>query len=114
MLIIQPLVILGFVLNAVFDTGDPAYDWLAAYLSKEGIWSSTREFKVTARSSTRTWGINSSGATEEGEDGHAEYTPFVDQSQIFRFNGTWCQVKRSRGSLGGSDGHDDGSQLVLT
>ncbi|KAG8955356.1 hypothetical protein FRC04_008707 [Tulasnella sp. 424] len=104
----------GFVLNAVFDTGDPAYDWLAAYLSKEGIWNSTREFKVTARSSTRTWGINSSGATEEGEDGHAEYTPFVDQSQIFRFNGTWCQVKRSRGLMGGNDGHDDGSQLVLT
>ncbi|KIO31890.1 hypothetical protein M407DRAFT_67361 [Tulasnella calospora MUT 4182] len=104
----------GFVLTAVFDTGDPAYDWLAAYLSKQGIWSSTREFKVTARSSTRTWGINSGGATEDGEDAHAEYTPFVDQSQVFRFNGTWCQVKRSRGLMGGNDGHDDGSQLVLT
>ncbi|KAG8919704.1 hypothetical protein FRC00_011003, partial [Tulasnella sp. 408] len=104
----------GFVLTAVFDTGDPAYDWLASYLSKQGIWNSTREFKVTARSSTRTWGINSGGATEEGEDAHAEYTPFVDQSQIFRFNGTWCQVKRSRGLMGGNDGHDDGSQLVLT
>ncbi|KAG8988000.1 hypothetical protein FRB90_003022 [Tulasnella sp. 427] len=104
----------GFVLTAVFDTGDPAYDWLAAYLSKEGIWSSTREFKVTARSSTRTWGINSGGAAEDGEDAHAEYTPFVDQSQIFRFNGTWCQVKRSK-ALGNMDeGHDDGSQLVLT
>ncbi|KIO20650.1 hypothetical protein M407DRAFT_81316 [Tulasnella calospora MUT 4182] len=104
----------GFVLTAVFDTGDPAYDWLAAYLSKQGIWNSTREFKVTARSSTRTWGINSGGATEDGEDAHAEYTPFVDQTQIFRFNGTWCRVKRSRGPMGSNDGHDEGSQLVLT
>ncbi|KAG8906202.1 hypothetical protein FRB99_007418 [Tulasnella sp. 403] len=100
----------GFVLTAIFDCSDPAYEWFSAYLNNEKIWSTTRQFQVTARTTSRTWGVNSG----DGDNGHVEYMPTYDQPQLFRFKGTWCQVTRTKGENSHNMGHEDGGQLVLT
>ncbi len=99
------------MLTAIFDSSDPAYDWFFAYLNDEKIWSSTREFRVTARTSTRSWGVSSA---KEGEEGHAEYSPSFDQPQMFKFKSTICQVTRSKNDQTMNMGHEDNGKLVLT
>ncbi|KAG9051333.1 hypothetical protein FS837_009600 [Tulasnella sp. UAMH 9824] len=105
----------GFVLTAIFDSSDPAYEWFFSYLNDEKIWSSTREFRVTARTTSRTWGVNSASNNSNDDEGYAEYTPSYDQPQLFKYQGTYCQVTRTKpeGAAHGL-GHEDGGQLVLT
>lgn len=101
-------------MTAIFDSSDPAYEWFFSYLNDEKIWSSTREFRVTAKTTSRTWGVNSASNGND-EEGYAEYTPSYDQPQLFKYEGTYCQVTRTKpeGAAHGL-GHEDGGQLVLT
>ncbi|KAG8904670.1 hypothetical protein FRB99_001352 [Tulasnella sp. 403] len=105
----------SFVLTAIFESTDPAYEWILAYLNEEKIWSSAREFRVSARTTSRTWGVNSASGTEE-KDAHAEYTPSCDQTQFFWFRGTWCQVARKHSFANALHGlgHEDSGHLRLT
>ena len=80
------------------------------------MWNSSREFRVTARTSLRKWGVNT--ATEDDE-GHAEYLPAYEAPQLFWWKKTCIQVSRHANSgagdhSGGSFGHDDGGSLILT
>ncbi|KAG8966077.1 hypothetical protein FRC03_012561 [Tulasnella sp. 419] len=101
----------GFVLTAIFDEGDPVYEWLCSFLNEEKVWSGSREFRVTARTSSRTWGVKS-GQSEN--TGHAEYLPAYESPQLFCWKGTWIQVTRKKSSNTTLTGHEDGGSLVLT
>ncbi|KAG9025880.1 hypothetical protein FRB95_009655 [Tulasnella sp. JGI-2019a] len=107
----------GFVLTAHFDASDPAYEWFFAYLNDEEIWSTTREFHVSAKTNSRTWGVNSSGSkvNDKDKDKCAQYLPTYDKPQLFRFKNTWCQVARQKsGSSQHSYDHEVAGTLILT
>ncbi|KAG8864032.1 hypothetical protein FRB96_006905 [Tulasnella sp. 330] len=100
----------GFVLTAIFDSCDPAYEWFFAYLNDEKIWSTTREFHVSAKTNSRTWGVKSG----DEDDKCAQYLPTYDKPQLFRFKQTWCQVSRQKSGTTHNYEHEEGGQLILT
>ncbi|KAG9002810.1 hypothetical protein FRB94_003613 [Tulasnella sp. JGI-2019a] len=103
----------SFVLTAIFDSNDPAYEWFFTYLNDQKIWSDTREVHVSAKTNSRTWGFKSN--SDDGDDDScAQYLPVCEQPQLFRFKSTWCQVVRTKSSSTHAYEHELGGQLILT
>ncbi|KAF9528853.1 hypothetical protein CPB83DRAFT_853845 [Crepidotus variabilis] len=46
-----------YTITAQFNQGDPTYEWLILFLTDAQIWKSSREFRVSATSSIRKWGV---------------------------------------------------------
>ncbi|KAG7089533.1 hypothetical protein E1B28_011207 [Marasmius oreades] len=89
---------LQYSMTAQFDEGDPSYEWVVQFLTKQGLWRRTREFRVNARNSQRKWGIRT--RPEGTVKDNAEYVPTYEVPQLFRWNGYWFEIKRSKGALG--------------
>ncbi|KAG8881417.1 hypothetical protein FRB97_009612 [Tulasnella sp. 331] len=103
----------GFVLTAIFDSTDPAYEWFFSYLNDEKIWSTTREVHVSAKTNSRSWGFKS-GKDDDDDGSCAQYLPTYDKPQLFRFKSTWCQVVRKKSGSTHTYDHEFGGQLILT
>ncbi|KAG2005752.1 mitochondrial chaperone BCS1 [Coprinopsis cinerea AmutBmut pab1-1] len=85
---------LRLAISAQFQQGDPAYDWILQFLTKQKVWRLARDFRVASKSSKRQWGI---GAVDRGgqEDEYVEYVPTYNQPQLFRWNGYWVEASRT-------------------
>ncbi|KAJ3501740.1 hypothetical protein NLJ89_g9203 [Agrocybe chaxingu] len=46
-----------YYITAQFTMGDPAYEWLILFLTEKHIWKSSYEFRVSATTSSRKWGV---------------------------------------------------------
>ncbi|KAJ3509731.1 hypothetical protein NLJ89_g5069 [Agrocybe chaxingu] len=46
-----------YSITAHFTEGDPAYEWLILFLTEKRIWKNSKEFRVSATSSIRKWGV---------------------------------------------------------
>ncbi|TFK37900.1 P-loop containing nucleoside triphosphate hydrolase protein [Crucibulum laeve] len=94
--------------------GDPTYDWIILFLTQEKVWRRARDFRVTAKSSRRTWSVKSDSGTEIR--GNADYVPTYQMPHLFRWNGYWVEIKRSQGesSLSSAGIHATSSTLFLT
>ncbi|KAK7050933.1 hypothetical protein VNI00_005045 [Paramarasmius palmivorus] len=84
-----------YSMTAQFDEGDPAYEWVVHFLTQQRVWRRSREFRVSAKSSKRKWAIQP-GFEDFGKD-NADYVPTYELPQIFRWNGHWLEIKRSKG-----------------
>ncbi|KAJ8072426.1 hypothetical protein PM082_015985 [Marasmius tenuissimus] len=98
-----------YSMTAQFDEGDPAYEWVVHFLTQQGLWRRSREFRVNAKSSKRKWAIHT--RSEETVKDNAEYVPTYELPQIFRWNGYWLEIKRTKtGGLGMSSFNPYGMQ----
>ncbi|KIK01770.1 hypothetical protein K443DRAFT_132188 [Laccaria amethystina LaAM-08-1] len=85
-----------YSITAQFDEGDPSYDWIILFLTEHKVWRRSRDFRVTAKSSGRKWGVET-GPNSQPE-GSADYVPTYELPQLFRWNGYWLEIKRSKGT----------------
>ncbi|KAI3615012.1 mitochondrial chaperone bcs1 [Moniliophthora roreri] len=84
-----------YSMTAQFDEGDPSYEWVVHFLTQQKVWRRSREFRVSAKSSKRKWAIHP-GYEDIGKD-NADYVPTYELPQIFRWNGYWLEIKRTKG-----------------
>lgn len=85
-----------YSITAQFDEGDPSYEWIILFLTEQNVWRRSRDFRVTAKSSSRKWGVET-GLNSQPE-GSADYVPTYELPQLFRWNGYWLEIKRSKGT----------------
>ncbi|CAA7264031.1 unnamed protein product [Cyclocybe aegerita] len=52
-----------YSITAHFTEGDPAYEWLILFLTEKQIWKNSKEFRVSATSSIRKWGVKPDSAS---------------------------------------------------
>ena len=101
-----------YSITAQFKEGDPAYDWIVLFLvrthaphllhkgsrsqsqTQRNIWRKSREFRVSAKSSQRTWGVDPT----PDHGGNADYVPTYEVPQIFRWKGCWVEIRRDKSS----------------
>jgi len=88
-----------YTISARFVQGDPAFEWMALFMTTERVWRRSRDFSVTAKNSKRKWAVNKGTATGINSD-HADYVPLYDAPQLFRWNGYWIEVKDHTGRQG--------------
>jgi mitochondrial chaperone BCS1 len=81
-------------MTAEFNEGDPAYDWIVQFLTHERVWKRSRDFRVSASSSQRKWGIKP--GNNEVIEGNADYVPTYDKPQLFRWHGHWMEIQRNK------------------
>lgn len=79
-----------------FGEGDPTYEWIILFLTEHNVWRRSRDFRVTAKNSSRKWGIETSSSSQP--EGSADYVPTYELPQLFRWNGYWLEIKRSKGT----------------
>ncbi|KAF7325509.1 hypothetical protein MKEN_00399900 [Mycena kentingensis (nom. inval.)] len=110
LLIIGPLIELGrrlfqwlstrlrfqYSITAQFDEGDPAYEWILLFLTQENVWRRSCDFIVTAKNSRRKWDVKT--WSDPKVKGNAEYVPTYGEPQLFRWRGSFVEIKRSRES----------------
>ncbi|KAF8994252.1 P-loop containing nucleoside triphosphate hydrolase protein [Hymenopellis radicata] len=84
-----------YSMTARFDQGDPAYEWIVHFITQEKVWTRSREFRVTSKSSKREWSIEN--GPENMRKGNADYVPTYELPQLFRWKGYWLEIKRSNG-----------------
>ncbi|KAF8809901.1 P-loop containing nucleoside triphosphate hydrolase protein [Phlegmacium glaucopus] len=90
-----------YSITAQFSEGDPAYEWIILFLTQENLWKRSREFRVTAASSMRKWGVrpNHRIQSQPTKDAIAEYVPTYEAPQLFRWKGYWVEIKRGKGQI---------------
>ncbi|THU96877.1 P-loop containing nucleoside triphosphate hydrolase protein [Dendrothele bispora CBS 962.96] len=88
---------LQYSITAQFDEGDPAYEWIIHFLTYQKVWRRSYNFRVFATNSKRKWSIGSSeiNATTTTK-GSAEYVPTYESPQLFRWNGYWLEIRRTK------------------
>ncbi|KAF9033593.1 hypothetical protein BJ165DRAFT_1515242 [Panaeolus papilionaceus] len=109
-----------YSITAQFTEGDPTYEWIIHFLTEHQVWKRSRDFRVSATNSARKWtvSIQSSGndsiplssiSTNDAKatssdpsappkaPASAEYVPTYEAPQLFRWNGYWVEIKRSKG-----------------
>ena len=66
--------------------------------TQENVWKRSCEFRVTATSSLRKWGVRPNRHTQPQAmiSTIAEYVPVFEAPQLFRWNGYWVEIKRSK------------------
>ncbi|KAF8239161.1 P-loop containing nucleoside triphosphate hydrolase protein [Tricholoma matsutake] len=84
-----------YSITAQFDEGDPAYEWIVLFLTQENVWRRSRDFRVNAKNSKRSWGV-SMKTKPQHVDENADYVPTYEMPQLFRWNGYWLEIKRSK------------------
>ncbi|KAF9450990.1 P-loop containing nucleoside triphosphate hydrolase protein [Macrolepiota fuliginosa MF-IS2] len=84
-----------YSLTAEFQEGDPAYDWILAFLTKERVWRRSWNFKISAKTLQLMDGIESSEVFKGHNSENAEYVPTYRQPQLFRWNGWWIEITRT-------------------
>ncbi|KDQ52502.1 hypothetical protein JAAARDRAFT_40100 [Jaapia argillacea MUCL 33604] len=85
-------------INAYFNQGDPAYEWIVHFMTQEEAWKRSRDFNISAKSSQRTWGINMQSGSQV--QGNAEYVPiYCTEPYLFRWKGYWFEIKKNRDSI---------------
>ncbi|KXN90384.1 Mitochondrial chaperone BCS1 [Leucoagaricus sp. SymC.cos] len=84
-----------YSLTAEFSEGDPAYDWVMAFLSKQQVWRRSWNFKISAKTLQRKNGVESSEISKGHNSENAEYVPTYQKPQLFRWNGYWVEVSKS-------------------
>lgn len=106
-------IIAEYSITAEFSEGDPAYDWIINFIvrllvhtkvfcsltrrqTQEKVWRRSRDFRVSAKSSRRRWGISSASGMEAQAIESAEYVPTYDLPQIFWWKLYWIEIKRSK------------------
>ncbi|CAA7264045.1 unnamed protein product [Cyclocybe aegerita] len=52
-----------YYITAQFTMGDPTYEWLILFLTEKQIWKSSYEFRVSATTSFRKWGVKPDNST---------------------------------------------------
>ncbi|KAJ3867154.1 P-loop containing nucleoside triphosphate hydrolase protein [Lentinula novae-zelandiae] len=87
-----------YSITAQFNQGDPAYEWILHFLNDQEVWRRAYDFRVSAKSSTRKWGISSlvTGESSIVESESVEYVPTYSQPQLFRWRGYWLEIMRSK------------------
>lgn len=66
--------------------------------TQENLWKRSREFRVNAASSLRKWGVRPNQHIQSQiSNDIVEYVPTYDAPQLFRWNGYWAEIKRSKG-----------------
>ena len=67
--------------------------------TQENVWKRSCEFRVTAASSLRKWGVrpNHHAQPQAMSSTIAEYVPVYEAPQLFRWKGYWVEIKRSKG-----------------
>ncbi|EKM76611.1 hypothetical protein AGABI1DRAFT_62968 [Agaricus bisporus var. burnettii JB137-S8] len=110
---------LQYSITAEFSEGDPAYDWIINFITQEKVWRRSRDFRVSAKSSRRRWGISSASGMEARAIDSAEYVPTYDLPQIFWWRPYWIEIKRSKpqvvsASPFGPGGGAAGASIFLT
>ncbi|KAF9450988.1 P-loop containing nucleoside triphosphate hydrolase protein [Macrolepiota fuliginosa MF-IS2] len=108
---------LQYSITAEFSEGDPAYDWIINFITEEKVWRRSKDFRVSAKSSQRRWGISSSGDSKVIDS--AEYVPTYDLPQLFWWKRYWIEIKRTKGMMGsitpyGGGGGSTGASIYLT
>ncbi|KIY73908.1 P-loop containing nucleoside triphosphate hydrolase protein [Cylindrobasidium torrendii FP15055 ss-10] len=88
--------------TARFEQGDPSYDWIFHFLTQEKVWTGSRDFRVSAKSSQRQWGVEG-GPAASIVNGNAEYVPTYDLPQLFRWKGYWLEVRRTLAQQNGDN-----------
>ncbi|KAF5353490.1 hypothetical protein D9756_007928 [Leucocoprinus leucothites] len=84
-----------YSLTAEFTEGDPAYDWVLAFLSKQQVWRRSWNFKISAKTLQRKNGVESTEISKGHNSENAEYVPTYQKPQLFRWNGYWVEVSKS-------------------
>ncbi|KAJ3887171.1 P-loop containing nucleoside triphosphate hydrolase protein [Lentinula edodes] len=87
-----------YSITAQFNQGDPAYEWILHFLNDQEVWRRAYDFQVSAKSSTRKWGISSpvTGESSIVKSESVEYVPTYSQPQLFRWRGYWLEIMRSK------------------
>ncbi|KAJ3851015.1 P-loop containing nucleoside triphosphate hydrolase protein [Lentinula lateritia] len=87
-----------YSITAQFNQGDPAYEWILHFLNDQKVWRRAYDFQVSAKSSTRKWGISSLviGESSIVKSESVEYVPTYSQPQLFRWRGYWLEIMRSK------------------
>ncbi|KAF8829977.1 hypothetical protein HHX47_DHR2000296 [Lentinula edodes] len=87
-----------YSITAQFNQGDPAYEWILHFLNDQKVWRRAYDFQVSAKSSTRKWGISSlvTGESSIVKSESVEYVPTYSQPQLFRWRGYWLEIMRSK------------------
>ncbi|KAJ3575199.1 hypothetical protein NP233_g1251 [Leucocoprinus birnbaumii] len=84
-----------YSLTAEFTEGDPAYDWVLAFLSKQQVWRRSWNFKISAKTLQRKNGVESTEISKGHNSENAEYVPTYQRPQLFRWKGYWVEVSKS-------------------
>ncbi|KAF9450989.1 P-loop containing nucleoside triphosphate hydrolase protein [Macrolepiota fuliginosa MF-IS2] len=87
-----------YSLTAEFHEGDPAYDWVLAFLTKEQVWKRSWNFKISAKTLQRKNGVEASEISKGHNSENAEYVPTYQKPQLFRWSGYWVEITRSIGA----------------
>ncbi|KZP28813.1 AAA-domain-containing protein [Athelia psychrophila] len=83
---------LKYCISARFMQGDPAFDWLNLFMASERVCRSGY-FTVSAKSSSRKWGVNESNTAASAiASANADYVPVYDTPQLFRWNKYWVEI----------------------
>ncbi|KIJ34810.1 hypothetical protein M422DRAFT_262996 [Sphaerobolus stellatus SS14] len=76
-----------YSVSGEFKSGDPTYEWLVSYLTKNNVWRMPHDFTVESKSTRRKWRVE--GSTQEA---HVDYVPSYTVSQFFRWRGYIVEV----------------------
>ncbi|KAJ7467352.1 P-loop containing nucleoside triphosphate hydrolase protein [Mycena galericulata] len=85
-------------LEAHFDEGDPAYEWILSFLTQENIGASSGSFAVNAIKSGRKWSLTGKTSADKGV---VEIWPTYQKMQTFRWRGHWLAISRHPGAAQG-------------
>ncbi|KAJ2923081.1 hypothetical protein H1R20_g9114, partial [Candolleomyces eurysporus] len=85
---------LQYSITAQFTEGDPTFEWLVMFMTEHKIWRRSRDFRISAKSSMRRWGIRLGAGIAE-KDEHVDLVPTYELPHLFRWHGIWIETKRS-------------------
>ncbi|KAF7315334.1 hypothetical protein MIND_00048000 [Mycena indigotica] len=97
--------------SAEIIQGDPAFEWLTSWLTENNVWRSSREFKVTSKTSKLVYGVSVS--TDPEIQGSADYVPTYESPQLFRWRSYWVEVQRVRATIQGANGQSQHSTAIF-
>ncbi|XP_006455635.1 hypothetical protein AGABI2DRAFT_180594 [Agaricus bisporus var. bisporus H97] len=87
-----------YSLTAEFSEGDPAFDWILAFLSKQQAWRNSWNFKISAKTLQRKNGVEASQICKGHKSENAEYVPTYQNPQLFRWEGYWIEISKTLSS----------------
>lgn len=109
-----------YSLTAEFSEGDPAFDWILAFLvspsicfkpscfdcwtcyfdhqSKQQAWRNSWNFKISAKTLQRKNGVEASQICKGHKSENAEYVPTYQNPQLFRWKGYWIEISKTLSS----------------
>ncbi|KDR84641.1 hypothetical protein GALMADRAFT_23943, partial [Galerina marginata CBS 339.88] len=110
-----------YSITAQFAEGDAVYEWIILLLTEEQIWTHSRHFRVSAKSSIRQWSVDlttdnkTKDETDKLVERHTECVPTYEEPQLFLLKGYLAEVRRQGGPTGNSKGAQGATgKLFLT